>query len=193
MPSVTTIVQSLRSRQYPIIQITFVDDKWFEKFYTICPDDKGEIQVFNVSCVVTEKNNGEVCNTLTLNIGISIDKVCPLTYDRILSGCLNFFSKELILTPSYHVSNFLQPDPLPGGGDGEGDFGGVEGREGRLFTKFLLLFEAFAFGAEVREEVGGGAVGAVLGDKFAPDGGLKEGCAELCGCHGRRPWSLAGV
>ncbi len=73
--------------------------------------------------------------------------------------------------------NLAEADPLPGGGDGEGDFGGVEGREGRLFTKFLLLFEAFAFGAEVREEVGGGAVGAVLGDEFALDGGLEDGFA----------------
>lgn len=60
----------------------------------------------------------------------------------------------------------------------EGDFVGGEGREGRLFAEFLFFDEAFAFGAEGGEEVGGGAVGGVLGDKFAPDGGLEEGFAE---------------
>ena len=46
-----------------------------------------------------------------------------------------------------------------------------------MFAEFLLLFEAFAFGAEGGEEVGGGAVGAVLGDEFALDGGLEDGFA----------------
>ena len=83
-------------------------------------------------------------------------------------------------------NDFPETNPLPGGGDLEGDFVGVDWGEGLGFAGLLLLDEARTLGTDGGEQVGGIAVGGILGDEAALDGGLEEGGAELCGGHGRR-------